>query len=180
MSEADATAQQFLASEDYPNPTAPHPHESTEAGGSQGTGQPLDFIKMPLDTVRTLAKYYKDYKWVAKLARVKIPPEIDHVLTLIGQGDNAAIGELQQLAGGGSSVQTQNPMQDEFQEPPVEVGETVVTRKMAQKMYNLHEEGWGTRKIADYFTAKGSPISHGTVATTINKFEAVEKEGNQG
>lgn len=143
----------------------------------------MDFIKMPMETAQTLATLYNKNKTMIKLAArtmgFKIPPQADAILAALGGGDTEELQKLDLLGHGQQQQPQQTCVNDagETQElPPPEVGQSVVTRRMAAKMCDLHEQGWGTRKIAEYFTAKGSPISHATVATTINEYEADEDE----
>lgn len=172
MSEADRAAQVYMASKGLASmPTGEAP--ASTALATTGGGSPMDFIKMPMETAQTLATLYNKNKTVIKLAArtmgFKIPAEADAILSALGSGDTT---EIQKLGLLGSQQQPQQVTAEGEPMPEPEVGQTVVTRRMAEKMYALHEDGWGTRKIAEYFTAKGSPISHATVATTINEYEA--------
>lgn len=64
---------------------------------------------------------------------------------------------------------TQND--DEVQLPKPKIGETVVTPRMAEKVYQLHNRGWSSRRIAQYFTELGNPVSYRTISRVINRYE---------
>lgn len=176
MSASDQAAQQYLVGKGLAVDVAGLPAAADPPAATGGGGTP-DFIKMPLDIVTQIAKGYSQYGWALKLARVKIPHEIDQALKAIAAGNMEGATELQKMAG---QIPTQQQPQQVGEQPPElpepEVGDTVVTRRMAEKAYDLHEQGWGTRKIAEYFTAKGSPVSHATIAKVINEYEADEGE----
>lgn len=180
MSEADRAAQAYMAGKGLAEmPTAPADEVggSTEGGGSKGTG---NGVFMPMDIVKQIANGYKQYGWALKLARVKLPKEIDYALRAIADGDMTGAAKLQRMSGQQPQQMAQQPQMtqdpEQQEEEPLEVGKTVVTRKMAQKMWEMHERGMGLRPIADYFKARGSPLSYQTVANSINDFEADEDE----
>lgn len=116
--------------------------------------------------VKTLLPYYPMVKWGARLMGVKIPPEIDEMLTAIQKGEMPDLDKLKALG------ETVSPG----------IGEPVLTRPLAEEAWYLHNvEKMGTREIADYFTnERKCPCSHATVARWINLVDQDKRASRVG
>lgn len=129
---------------------------------------------IPPKQVVTLAKMYVQWRpiigWAAKMARQKIPKELDEAMEIAAaSGDPAALRRLSERDNQGFSPEGYDAMQDPEQ---VRVGEPVMTYQMAEEAYRMHRfENMGTRQIAEWFTNHGSPVHFQTVARWINDYE---------
>lgn len=143
---------------------------------------PASGIELPLNTVKTIAKYYVQFSWLipilARMTGNKIPPELDMAMKALAASDDpAAVQNLQQLALG--QKDPYNIQQQEIPEP--RIGEPVLTQDLAWRAWQLHhEQGLSLREIAAYFTQEvGAPCSHATIANYINEIDEVMEE-NRG
>jgi hypothetical protein len=144
----------------------------------QTQGQLPAAIALPLNAVKALAKYYKDFSWVIKLTGQKVPRELDTALRALADNDSPeAVQDLQRLAGGGTP--------DPYNIRPVEIpapriGERVLTNDIAQQAWTLHyQHHWTFRQIAEYLTEEGYPVSHTTVSNYISEIdEDIAEEQN--
>jgi hypothetical protein len=114
-----------------------------------------------------IAKKYVAYRpvlgWVSPMFGFKIPKELDEMMSMIASGGQPTQDQLNQVQGMINSPGSA-PAQ-------IGVGEPVMTFKMAKDAYLMHQDGMGTREIAETFTAQGSPVSHATVARWINDYD---------
>jgi len=114
----------------------------------------------------TIANLYKQLGWtipiIEKLSGYKIPPEIITALDTLATGKPLSPEQMQNLK---TQVETMQPG----------VGEPVMTRHLAEDAWLMHEDGMGTREIAEAFTKQGSPCSHSTVARWINLMDAEKR-----
>jgi hypothetical protein len=137
-------------------------------------------IAIPMNAMKTLARYYKDFHWIIGLTGQKVPRELDIVLRKIAESDNPeAMQELQNMAQGGQ------PNYDPYNVGPQEIpapriGERVLTNDIAQQAWELHYlKHWTFRDIAEYLTRDGYPVSHTTVSNYISEIdEDIEEEHN--
>jgi len=143
---------------------------------------PPSGIELPLNAVKTLARYYTQFSWLmptlAKITGNKIPPELDMAMKALAASDDpAAVQNLQQLALG--QKDPYNIQQQEIPQP--RIGEPVLTQDLAWRAWQLHhEQGLSLREIAAYFTNElGAPCSHATIANYINEIDAAMEE-NKG
>lgn len=100
---------------------------------------------------------------VARMARQKIPEELDAVLTAVAGGDPNAVANLQSMAVG------QQGQLGEMEVPEPRIGERVLTQDLIDRAYFLYyKQGLSYREIANFFTEKlGVPVSHATIANYI-------------
>lgn len=143
---------------------------------------PPSGIELPLNAVKTLARYYTQFSWIiptlAKMTGNKIPPEFDQAMRALAASDDpGAVQNLQALAMG--QKDPYNIQQQEIPEP--RIGEPVLTRDLAWRAWQLHyEQDLSLREIAAYFTNElGAPCSHATIANYINEIDEVMEE-NKG
>jgi len=113
-----------------------------------------------LDIIQ-IAKLYAQWNWALKMIGVKIPPEAHNALMMLAQGGQPTPETMQNLQ---TMIQ-----QSEVPEP--EIGEPVMTWKLAKDAWLMHQEGMGLREIAESLTRQGNPVSHATVARWINDYE---------
>jgi hypothetical protein len=137
-------------------------------------------IALPLNAVKTLARYYKDFHWVIGLTGQKVPKELDIALRKIAESDNPeAIQDLQRMTTGQpSNYDPYNVGPTEI--PAPRIGERVLTNDIAQQAWTLHyQHHWTFRQIAEYLTEEGYPVSHTTVSNYISEIdEDIEEEHN--
>lgn len=159
---------EFTTSPGLPPPPSP---ENTQ-------GQLPPAIALPLEAVKTLARYYKDFSWVIKLTGQKVPPELDRALRAIAENTNPeAMQDLQRMAQG----QNANPYDvGPMEIPAPRIGERVLTQDIAQQAWGLHyQHHWTFRQIAEYLTGEGYPVSHTTVSNYISEIdEDIAEEQN--
>jgi len=114
----------------------------------------------------TIASLYKQLGWtipiIEKMSGYKIPPEIITALNTLSTGGTLSPEQMLNLR---TQIETMEPG----------VGEPVMTRHLAEDAWLMHEDGMGTREIAEEFTKKGSPCSHSTVARWINIIDAEKR-----
>jgi hypothetical protein len=142
----------------------------------QPQGQLPASLALPLNAVKTLANYYRDFNWVIKLAGQKVPPELDRALRAIADNTNPeAMEDLQRMATGETAdPDNVGPMEI----PAPRIGERVLTQDIAMQAWELHyKHHWTFRQIAEYLTAEGYPVSHTTVSNYISEIdEDIEEE----
>jgi len=131
--------------------------------------QPAQPFNIDLNTILpTIANLYRQFSWaipmIENMAGFKIPPEILMSLNALAEGKPLSPEQMQQMK---TTIETMQPT----------VGEPVLTRKLAEDAYVLHQEGMGTREIAEQFTKDGSPCSHATVARWVNAIDAEKRFG---
>jgi len=157
-----------------PDPEVLPPPPSPEK--TQGQLPPA--IALPLEAVKTLAKYYKDFHWLIALSGQKIPRQLDIALRKIAESDNPeAMQDLQQMAmGEAADPYNVGPMEI----PAPRIGERVLTQDIAQQAWGLHyQHHWTFRQIAEYLTGEGYPVSHTTVSNYISEIdEDIAEEQN--
>lgn len=127
-------------------------------------------IALPLNAVKALAKYYKDFSWVIKLTGQKVPHELDTALRALADNDSPeAVQDLQRLASSGAA----DPYKVGINQiPPPRIGERVLTNDIAQQAWTLHyQHHWTFRAIAEYLTEEGYPVSHTTVSNYISEID---------
>lgn len=142
-----------------------------------------EFIKMPLRVAQQLASYYPVVRPFLKLARVKIPKDIDAaIMRFSGNPEDAdAIDMLSSLAMG---EQVNTPRMEEYIRqdgtrvmiPAPKIGDRVLDRDMAEQAYSMHfgEAHLSYREIAAHFTADlDCPVSFSTIR---NYVEALDQE----
>lgn len=133
-------------------------------------------VAIPLNALKTLARYYRDFHWVINLTGQKVPRELDIALRKIAESDNPeAIEDLQRMATGGTAdPYNVGPMEI----PAPRIGERVLTQDIAQQAWELHyKHHWTFRQIAEYLTGEGYPVSHTTVSNYISEIdEDIEEE----
>jgi hypothetical protein len=137
-------------------------------------------IALPLNAVKTLAQYYKQFHWLIGLTGQKVPPELDAALRSIADNDNPqAVQDLQRMAAG-QTTQPSNPYDAPVEIPQPRIGERVLTQDIAQEAWRLHyDHHWTFRQIAEYLTQEGYPVSHTTVSNYISEIdEQIEEERN--
>jgi hypothetical protein len=140
------------------------------------------------ETVISFARLYNQYRpiigWGAKLAKQKIPKELDDAMRVVAAtGDPDALRKLQEeQAQEDQAVNMQPNAQGQYEMPQDTPGAPVMTDDMAEEAYYLHHvKHLGTLQIAEYFTSKGSPVSKATVARYIDdKAEQYEEEEEEG
>lgn len=124
-----------------------------------------DKLMIPMEQVKKAAQMYMAYKpalrWIAPMIGFKIPKELDQFLTEVATG---------QATGQELTENQVNEFQNTVDTQP-RVGEPVMTFKMAKDAWLMHNDGMGTREIAQEFTRLGSPVSHATVARWINEYD---------
>lgn len=138
-------------------------------------------IALPLNAVKTLAHYYKDFHWVIKLTGQKVPPELDQALRAIAENDSGSAQGMQDLQRMAEGQQTRPQYDVGPQEIPApRIGERVLTQDIAQQAWTLHyQHHWTFRQIAEYLTEEGYPVSHTTVSNYISEIdEDIAEEQN--
>jgi len=124
-----------------------------------------DILAIPMKQIQEAAKKYMDYRGminaIGPLLGFKMPKEIDTMLVTLAQGGDVNPEQIQQMINNNQMPMTQG----------VPVGQPVMTFKMAKDAWLMHNDGMGTREIAEEFTAQGSPVSHATVARWINEYD---------
>lgn len=152
----------------------PPPNAQNDMRQPQGN----DGVFLPLQQLQGLAKMWTAYRpligWGAKLARQKIPRELDDALEAIAAtGNPQALKELQQR-----DMQQPGQWQPppgpgyEGEVPENEPGTPVMTHTLAEEAYYLHTvKGWGVRQIAQELTNRGNPVSKATVARYVDDIE---------
>lgn len=126
--------------------------------------EPSIGLNIPIAQIKQLANMYMQWKWIAPIVGVKIPTELDQILTHVAKGGEATpeeIAKLQEtMQGLGSGA------------PQPNVGEPVLTRHIARSAWDMHyNEGLSFREIADILTKDGYPCSHATVCRYIEEVD---------
>jgi len=160
------------------------PAPSPENDDKQKKDQQKVTISLNKETVVGWAKMYQEFRpligWGAKLAKQKIPKELDEIMKVIAAtGDPEALKRLQEEEEGkGEVVNMQKGPTGAYEVPPDTPGAPVMTDDMADEAYYLSRvKRWGVLQIAQYFTDKGSPVSKATVCRYIDdKREEYEEE----
>ena len=151
----------------------PGPDNDMKAGQPKGA----EGLFLPLQQVQNIARLWVNFRPIigfgARLAKQKIPKELDDALTMIAGG--ASPEQLQQMATGnqGPPGQWQPPQNyGEDAVPENEPGTPVMTHTLAEEAYYLHTvKNMGVRQIAQEFTNRGNPVSKATVARYIDDIE---------
>lgn len=140
----------------------------TQAQPQQQQPQNLNIGINPAQ-LQDIARKYTSFRpiigWIAPMFGFKIPKELDEFMANMASGSapptQAQLESMQGL------------MQGQLPQAPqgIGVGEPVMTYKMMRDAYLMHQDGTGTREIAEAFTAQGSPVSHATVARWINEYD---------
>lgn len=110
----------------------------------------------------TIAGIYKQFNWVIPLVGFDVPPQVHQALITIAEGGNLSPDQLQQFKTMAETMERN-------------VGEPVMTRHLAEDAWLMHQDGMGTREIAEELTKSGSPCSHSTVARWINIVDAEKR-----
>lgn len=154
----------------YPEVIPPPPSPDNIMQTQQQGGLP-PAIALPLNAVKALAQYYKQFSWVVKLTGQKVPRELDVALRALADNDSPeAVQDLQRLASGQQSADPYNIRPVEI--PAPRIGERVLTNDIAQQAWTLHyQHHWTFRQIAEYLTEEGYPVSHTTVSNYISEID---------
>lgn len=158
----------------------PGPNNDMKAGKGN------DGLFVPLQQLQGLARMYMQFRPIigigARMARQKIPKDLDDAMTALAYGDNPqGLEHLREMQG-------QDPNQGQWQRPGTyqqevpdnEPGTPVMTNELAEEAYYLHTaKHWGVRQIAQELTDRGNPVSKATVARYIRNIEE-EVEENLG
>jgi len=157
--------------------TAIQPTQQKLPQAPAAQGQQKGFF-IPADIIQQVARLYTSYRPLigmgAKMARQKIPKELDEFMAAVS--GNADPSQLQKYMTPGTQQPPPNqwtaPEEQGDEVPPNLPGQLVMTRRMTEQAYYLHEKkGMGVRAIAEKFTLEGSPVSAATVARYIREYE---------
>jgi hypothetical protein len=135
-------------------------------------------IAVPLKAIKTIAKLYNENRgmvgMMARMARQKIPPELDQFFKEVESDDPNAAQRLERMATGEQDAYNITP--GEIPQPSI--GERVFTRDDALVAWRMHyKQGLGYRDIAKYFTEElGCPVSHSTVSNYIGEIDEEHEE----
>lgn len=168
---------------DSPDPPAPDASNDNALAKQQQGPQGAPGLFVPMQQLMNLAKMWVNFRPIigfgARMAKVKIPKEIDDALTaLASTGDPAALAKLQEAEQQGTQGWQPPPLGGEV--PENEPGAPVLPHDLAEEAYYLHTyKNMGVRDIALEFTNRGNPVSKATVARYIDDI-AQEIEEQQG
>jgi hypothetical protein len=109
----------------------------------------------------------------ARLAKQKIPRELDEILAAVAGGDEQAVQKLQGIA--------QGQQVGELGVPENKIGERVLTQDLAYLAWSLvRVQGYSLRDAAEILTTKyGAPCSHGTVSNYVDEVDAQMDDDRQ-
>lgn len=136
--------------------------------------------------MRKIARAYMDnksiIKWGARLARQKIPPELDEFMEDTAYGRPISEERRQQFEGTArDAFGYDNPREgygrgypppEGYEVPPNVIGEPVMTRQTAMAAWIMHhKEHMSLRDIEIELAKEGNPASRSTIARWINEVD---------